>query len=151
MKEIHEDFSAYTFIDLGSGKGRALIMAHELGFRRLVGVEFSPKLTAISRANLATLSVKNAQVIVQDVADFRFSDDALVVFTFNSFGPEILSRVLVNLRPHPGPLYFVYVNALHDSMIRDDRSLFPLVTGKFHSVWYREPPLRENKIIRVHL
>jgi SAM-dependent methyltransferase len=138
MKEIHADFSLYTFVDLGAGKGRALIMAHELHFGRLIGVEFSPQLAAIAEQNLTTLNVANARIIVQDAADFRFPTEALVVFTFNSFGPEILARVLRNLRSHPGPLYLVYLNALHDSTIRDERSLRPLVTGKFHSVWHRE-------------
>lgn len=138
MKEIHEDFSSYTFVDLGSGKGRALIMAHELRFGRLIGVEFSLKLAQIAQTNLTALNVKNVQIIVQDAVEFCFPTEALVVFTFNSFGPKILARVLLNLRSHPGPLYFVYLNPLHDSTIREDRSLRPMVTGKFHSIWYRE-------------
>jgi len=34
----------YSFVDLGSGKGRALLLASHLPFRRIIGVEFSPKL-----------------------------------------------------------------------------------------------------------
>src|SRR3954452_4570322 len=42
-----------TFVDLGAGKGRALLMAAQLPFRRLVGVEFSPELTAVADRNVA--------------------------------------------------------------------------------------------------
>jgi len=138
LAEIHENFSIYTFVDLGCGKGRALMMAHELGFRRVIGVEFSLRLVEIAQKNLARLQLKSVQLLVQDVANFRFPDEPLVVFTFNSFGPEILKQVLLNLRTHKQPLYFVYVNALHDSIIRTDQFLNPLARTDFHSVWNRQ-------------
>src|SRR5713226_561215 len=46
-----------TFVDLGCGKGRALILAHEAGFRNLIGVEMSPKLAAAARSNLQRLGI----------------------------------------------------------------------------------------------
>jgi SAM-dependent methyltransferase len=138
LAEISVDFSAYTFVDLGAGKGRALMMAHELGFRDLIGVEFSSRLAEIARHNLEKLRLNNVHVFVQDVAEFRFPDGPLIVFTFNSFGPEILRRVLLNLRAHIGTVYFVYVNPLHDSTIHADQFLTPLAKTRFHSVWYCE-------------
>ena len=139
LAEVHEDFSTFTFVDLGSGKGRALLMAHQLGFRRLIGVEFSLRLAEISRRNLAKLEVNNVQVLVQDAAEFRFPNEPLVVFTFNSFGPEVLGRVLMNLRTQINPVYFVYVNAVHDSTLLSDHFLYPLATSRFHSVWHYKP------------
>ena len=139
LAEIHEDFSAFTFIDLGSGKGRALMMAHRLGFRRLIGVEFSPRLADISRKNLAKLELKNVQVILQDAAEFRFPNEPLVVFTFNPFGPEVLRRVLINLRTHMNLVYLVYVNPVHDSTLLTDQFFGPLAATRFHSVWHYKP------------
>jgi SAM-dependent methyltransferase len=136
LAEVHEDFSAFTFIDLGSGKGRALMMAHQLGFGRLIGVEFSPRLAEISRNNLAKLELRNVQVVVQDAAEFRFPNEPLVVFTFNSFGPEVLRGVLTNLRAQTNPVYFVYVNAVHNSTLLTDQLFYPLATSRFHSVWH---------------
>lgn len=136
MSEIREDFSCYTFVDLGCGKGRALMMAHDLGFRRLLGVEFSTRLAEIAENNLAKLNINDVQILVGDVAEFQFPAEPLVVFTFNSFGPEVLQRVLLNLRDQPGPIYFVYVNAIHDATVAADRFLAPLATRKFHSVWH---------------
>ena len=42
----------YTFIDFGSGKGRALLLASEYPFKRIVGLEFSPELHAIAEQNI---------------------------------------------------------------------------------------------------
>lgn len=136
LAEIHEDFSTYTFVDLGAGKGRALMLAKEMRFGRLIGVEFSARLTKIARANLAKVNAKNAEIIVHDAAEFLFPQEPLVIFMFNPFGPEVLTRVLQNLHSHPGPFYLVYVNPLHDATIRENRFLRPLVTCELHSVWH---------------
>src|SRR5215472_1458160 len=48
---LHDDWSSYTFVDLGCGKGRVLLMARELGFGRIIGVEFAPALAKVARRN----------------------------------------------------------------------------------------------------
>lgn len=45
----HEDF---VFVDLGSGKGRVLLLASEFPFKKVIGVEFSPELHAIAEQNI---------------------------------------------------------------------------------------------------
>jgi len=146
LSEIHEDFSTFTFIDLGAGKGRALLLAAQWNFRCIVGVEFSPKLAAIAQTNLGKLNLRMAEVVVHDAGDFRFPLEPLLVFMNNPFGPEILERVLGNLQAHPGPLYLAYVHALHDQTICNHGSLHPLVRGKFHSIWYRGTSPRANNL-----
>jgi len=40
ISQLPVDFGESVFIDIGSGKGRILIMAAECGFKRIIGVEF---------------------------------------------------------------------------------------------------------------
>ena len=47
------DFPQYTFIDLGCGKGRALLIAAQFPFRQVRGVEFAPALHAVAEKNIA--------------------------------------------------------------------------------------------------
>jgi hypothetical protein len=47
----------YTFVDLGCGKGRALLVASEFPFNAIIGVELNPA--------LATIAERNAQTIKQ--------------------------------------------------------------------------------------
>src|SRR6185436_7767539 len=42
----------YTFVDLGSGMGRAVLVASEFPFRRIVGVEIAAELHAIAGRNV---------------------------------------------------------------------------------------------------
>lgn len=46
-------FEAATFVDIGSGKGRVVLVASTLPFMRVVGVEFSEDLDRIARENLS--------------------------------------------------------------------------------------------------
>ncbi len=46
----------FTFIDLGSGKGRVLLMASEYPFQKIIGVEFMPELHRAAQKNIAGYS-----------------------------------------------------------------------------------------------
>lgn len=56
LRNILENLGAeprdFTFVDFGSGKGRALLCAAAFPFKRIVGVEWSPDLCAIARRNI---------------------------------------------------------------------------------------------------
>ncbi len=88
------DSSNFTFIDLGCGKGRTLLVAAKLGFRRVIGVEISAELADIARTNLARLNVTNALVIHGDAAEYAFPSGGLLVYLYNPFGPPVMSQVI---------------------------------------------------------
>ncbi len=47
------DYRRFSFVDVGSGKGRALLLALDYPFREIIGVELSPELDRVARANIA--------------------------------------------------------------------------------------------------
>jgi SAM-dependent methyltransferase len=96
-----ENLSRYTFIDIGSGKGRMLFVAAELPFARVVGVEFDEYLHAAAVRNVAACRLRRRCTIIEPVlanaAEYEFPPGSLVVYLFNPFGPEIMNRMLDNL------------------------------------------------------
>ena len=89
----------YTFVDLGCGKGRALILASELPFRRILGIELAPALVAAARRNAQTIRQKHPQrtaieIIQGDATAVPLPDGNLVIFLYHSFGPELVARML---------------------------------------------------------
>src|SRR5690606_37629429 len=42
----------FTFVDMGSGKGRALLVASEFAFKKIVGIEISDELHRIAERNV---------------------------------------------------------------------------------------------------
>ena len=52
MSSLKINFQEFTFIDMGSGKGRVLLMAADYPFHRIVGVELFPALHRVAQQNL---------------------------------------------------------------------------------------------------
>jgi SAM-dependent methyltransferase len=110
------DFTGFTFIDLGSGKGRVLLLAAAYPFRRIIGVEFQPELHAIAEENLARLRENDgdidAESLCLDAREFEFPPDPLVIYLFNPFPDYVLATVLDNLHAslarHPRQAYVIY-------------------------------------------
>lgn len=107
----------YTFVDLGCGKGRALLLAAAYPFRRIVGVDFAPELCRIARDNLRrylahTGKPDRFEVHCQDAASFQFPAGPLALYLYNPFGAPVLEKVLANLQAslaeHPRPLLVFY-------------------------------------------
>ena len=109
------------FLDLGSGKGRALCLAAHAGFRHVTGVDLSKDL-----CDQATVNLNKTK---QQIPDFKFTtinndafyyeipDDVDCVFLFNPFDEIIMSAVVNNifesLQNNPRKLQVIYANPLH--------------------------------------
>jgi hypothetical protein len=52
MGRLPADLSEYVLIDFGSGKGRALLLACQYGFKRIIGLEFATELHGIAQRNI---------------------------------------------------------------------------------------------------
>jgi SAM-dependent methyltransferase len=126
------NFRDFTFIDLGSGKGRTLLMASHYPFRRIIGVELLPSLHQIAQQNLRQYKSESQkcfgfEAICADAAAFPFPDDPLVIYLFNPFPESGMRQVFANLdqslRIHPRPVYVLYHNPLLEHVLRESAKL----------------------------
>lgn len=117
---------SFTFIDLGSGKGRALLLASDYPFRSIIGVEILPELHVIAERNFAAYSSPSQRCTelhswCGDARDFVFPNEPLLIYLFNPFFEPVLTRVLDNLeqslRSHPRPLILLYANPLSEHLV----------------------------------
>jgi hypothetical protein len=115
------EFHDFTFVDLGSGKGRTLLMASAYPFRRVVGVELLPALHKIAEGNLRNYHSESQQCftlesICADATEFSFPSEPTVLYLFNPLPEAGLRRVIVNLerslRASPRAVYVLYHNPL---------------------------------------
>ncbi len=119
--QSHSDFHDFVFIDLGSGKGRTLLMASEYPFRRIVGVELLPVLHQAARENLSKYHSESQkcfalEAICADATEFPLPAEPTVVYLFNPFPEAGLRRVIAGLEQsvlaHPRVVYVLYHNPL---------------------------------------
>jgi SAM-dependent methyltransferase len=131
VEHLPAGFREFTFIDLGCGKGRALIMACEKGFRRVIGVEFSSELLEGARLNLNKVGFSNVKLVVGDAGEYSFPDGPLVLFLYNPFGAAVVERVLDHVAEREA--YLIYVSPLHASLV--DARMRLLYTGHAVRIW----------------
>jgi SAM-dependent methyltransferase len=129
----------FTFVDLGAGMGRALLMAAEFPFRAAVGVELNPTLARIGRKNMAVwrkLGRAHApmRMVCCDAAEFKLPAGPCVVFLFNPFGAPVMKRLLANwsrsFGQREGQLDILYVNNEQEQIIRRQPEFFRLFAGE---------------------
>lgn len=102
IKELAIPYEEFVFIDFGSGKGRALLLAAGFGFKRIVGVEYCDDLNRIARQNLlcypnASKLCKDIDLVCMDAAEYRLPNEPLVLFFYNPFGRLVMEKVVKNV------------------------------------------------------
>ena len=121
MASLPIAFDQFTFVDLGSGKGRTLLMASEYPFRRIVGVELIAELHHAAEENIreyhsATQPCKQIEAVCTDAREFELPEEPLVLYLFNPLPERALSdflqRLEKSLKRAPRPVWAVYHNPL---------------------------------------
>jgi SAM-dependent methyltransferase len=117
--QTHGALENYSFVDLGCGKGRAVMMASEFRFREVVGVELHPGLAGVAEANVTAWSAAGravcpVRIVCQDATEFAFPDGACLLYLFNPFAAPVIEqlvhRIESDFRERPGLLDLIYFN-----------------------------------------
>jgi hypothetical protein len=120
------DLREFIFIDIGSGKGRALLMAADYPFRRIVGVELLPELHRVSKENIGKYRGDSQQCfaidcLLADASEFTFPPEPIVLYLFNPLPESGLVRMISSLehsvREHPRPVFVLYHNPLLEHVL----------------------------------
>jgi hypothetical protein len=113
------DCARFTFVDVGSGKGRVLLFASDHPFARIVGIEFSPQLHAIAQTNVRVYRspsqrCREIKPILGDATTFTLPAGPLFIYMYNPFSEAIMSSFAENLRRSlaaaPREVWLAYLN-----------------------------------------
>lgn len=143
----------FAFIDLGSGKGKALLLASHYPFRRVIGVEYNSRLNDIAAHNARLYGhsgrrVREIETVCGDAGAYELPPGDLLIYLFNPFKAAIMERVLANLEQavhaDSREVLVVYQNPTQRHLL--DRAPF-LEPVHYHE--YRTRGLRKMPIGRV--
>lgn len=139
------DFRRFTFVDLGSGKGRALLIASEYPFHAIMGVELSPSLHATAESNITRYrgraqQCRNILTTEADATEFDFPAGPLLVYLWNPFELPVFRKVLANLEGslarEPREAYVAYIQPDLEHMLA--------TSDRWRKLWRREFALSEE-------
>jgi SAM-dependent methyltransferase len=132
------DYQDAVFVDLGCGKGRTLVVASEFPFREIIGVEISPEVAGLAHTNAQTMARNfphrtRITIVNADAANFQLPEGDLVIFLYNPFGEELMTKLLSNiehaLANESRKIYIIYYNPVW-GRIFDESSLLRRVHAK---------------------
>jgi SAM-dependent methyltransferase len=131
-----EDFS---FIDIGAGMGRAVLLAAQVPFRQAMGVELNPTLVRIARKNLSVWRASGRtqapmKMVCGDAAEFPLPKGPCLAFLFNPFGAPVMRRLLAawskSVAGRAGQLDILYVNNEQEHVLEGQAGFLRLFLGK---------------------
>ena len=134
------EYPRFSFIDIGSGRGRVLIEAAYYPFESIVGVEFSPILHAKADENVRIWKNKRSNtpkisLCCLDATKFNFPDQNLIVYFYNPFGVPVMRTVLENIRvslfSNPRRIVIIYLNPVCEELLRKINWLDLVTQGTF--------------------
>jgi SAM-dependent methyltransferase len=130
LRELHPlaPIERTIFLDIGAGKGRAMLLASEYPFLRIEGIELNPMLAEIARRNITvwqsapqSLMLSPLELREADATRGPLPDEPILAHLFHPFEDRLLRRFLrhveKDLTAHPRPFDLFYVNAEHDSLL----------------------------------
>jgi precorrin-6B methylase 2 len=132
LSDLTIQYHDYAFVDLGSGKGLAILVASMFPFDRVIGVEWSPWLADVSRENIrsfhnAQQRCRRIEVVNGDAGTYALPDLPLVIYLFNPFKEQLVRRVLNNIQEsltkNPRHIVLVYYNPIWKNVTEEARFL----------------------------
>jgi hypothetical protein len=144
LASLKTDFRDFIFIDIGSGKGRTLLMASDYPFRRIIGVELLPELNRVAQENIRKYKSDSQQCfavesICRDARDFTLPAEPTVLYLFNPLPQSGLVQLLGNLerslQEHPRPLLVIYHNPVLEGVLADRKWLKKIGGTQHYSIF----------------
>lgn len=142
------DPTEYTFLDIGSGKGKVLFLASDLPFHRIIGIEYAEGLHEAAVRNIASYSsdkqrCHDLQSVHANALQYPMPPGPLVVLVFNALAPELMAEFLRILDQGPAsepdrPVLVVYANL---------RTVRELTGNPFDGLEHLRVIDRDNRVI----
>ena len=113
-----KDRNKLTFIDVGCGKGKVLLVASDFGFKEIIGIELSKKLLITCKINLNNykklkVKKKSIKLININATKYKITNENVFYF-FDPFSKIILDnflkKILESFKKNKRKIYIIFAN-----------------------------------------
>jgi hypothetical protein len=131
----HFDISpSDVFLDMGSGKGRTMLLAGKYPFNKIIGVDVSRELNRIAECNVRRMKPKLAcqeyEFVTSNAFDYEIPPTATYVYLFNPFRYDVLHQILLNIensiKQNPRNVILFYYNPKFSSEMESEHKLIKI-------------------------
>ena len=145
LQSLPIDYRKFTFIDFGAGKGRVLLLASQLPFAAVIGVEFSSELCKIASENISKIpperkSARSIECIYNDVTDYPLPDTSLVCYFYNPFDQPVMqtvaNKLASSLKGNQRDIYIIYIDPQHRALF-DSEGYWDIMKDNQFYIIYR--------------
>ncbi len=153
LQRLSIEYERFTFIDFGSGKGRAVLLASDFPFARIIGLEFSSDLVRLADKNCLTYrsttqKCRTLSILCTDFAEFSLPAEPLVLYFFDPLKSTdlmeaLLTKIAQSAQSRPRPVFLIHYPAgNHKELFRRSVFLEPVSIaprtnmGKYHLGWH---------------
>jgi hypothetical protein len=149
LNSLSISYEEFLFIDLGSGKGRALLLASHFPFKGIIGVELSANLHRIAGRNIQIYrdelqQCHKIQSVCANAVNYEIPYEKIVFYLFNPFDEYVMCAALSNIEDsihrYPRDIYIAYLKPVYRDVF--DRAAFLQIakeTARY--VIYKNKPL----------
>ncbi len=148
IRALSIDYEKFSFLDLGCGKGKPILVASRFPFRRLIGVDISERCLDIARENVRRCSSfcepSRVTLLQEDAEKLVFPAEPLVIYLFNPFPENVMQVVVKNLeasvRESPREVAIIYLFPFFEKSLEESEIFGRLPTSQyFTSVFATKP------------
>jgi len=132
LARLPSDLEKFTFVDIGCGLGRTMIIASEFPFKAITGIEKSPYLYEIAKFNFLIIKGKypdrpSISIDNSDVVDITLPDGDIVIYMYDPFLKPVMKS---------------FVKLIESAAIVEGRRIFVIYARpKWRDVLDRSPVL----------
>ena len=107
-----------TFIDVGCGKGKVLLVASDFGFKKIIGIDLSKKLLQICKQNIYNYKrLKHEKKLIKliniEATKYKITNENVFYF-FDPFSETVLNaflkNVLLSSKKNKREIYIIFAN-----------------------------------------
>jgi SAM-dependent methyltransferase len=149
FNEVNQYDHNQTFLDIGCGKGRAMMVAAHYDFKKITGVEINlDYCTSLSETSIKYQNEFNCsfEIICGDASEYHIPDDVQTIFFYNPFKEPVMRKVVSNimssLSNNKRELYIIYLNPLYSELLLERGFIKIYDTDRYNelkgSIYYRK-------------
>lgn len=148
LNSLSISYEEFLFVDMGCGKGRALLLASQYPFKGIIGVEISENLHRIASSNISIYrnsmqQCHKVESVCKDAEKYQIPNEKIVFYLYNPFDDHVMRSVLSNIensiRRHFRDIYIAYLKPMHRDVF-DQATFFQVVKETERYVIYKNKP-----------